>query len=112
MGYDWSKGKSERAVEAEAGGLLVASKLAARVRKIGGRYRKCNAADISCALAASEWHHSSRFFNRVSYYQPLDLAQLENRRLRFTPTCVGNTLDYCPEIVLFASKKPSKSSNV
>jgi len=25
---------------------------------------------------------------------------------------VGNTLDYWPEIVLFASKKPSKSSNV
>jgi len=81
MGYDWSKGKSERAVEAESGGLMVATKLAARIRRIGGRYRKCTAADISIVLAASEWHHSSKFFNKVNYYNMIDFAQLENRQI-------------------------------
>ena len=31
---------------------------------------------------------------------------------RFTPTCVGKTLDYSAEILLFARTKPSKSSKV
>lgn len=81
MAYDWLAGKSVRAVEAENGGLLVASKLAARIRKIGGRYRKCTAADVAAGLAAHEWHHTSKFFNKVNYYDFRDLGQLENRQM-------------------------------
>jgi hypothetical protein len=81
MGYDWSQGKSEGAVSAEAAGLAVAFKVAARIRKIGGRFRKCVAADVAAALAAHEWHHTSKFFREVNYYDFRDLGELEIRRL-------------------------------
>lgn len=72
--------KSNNAVDAEERGLLVASRLAAWVRKAGGRrYRGLTARDIEARLRYAEWHHASCKFNIVNYYDPLSLASACNR---------------------------------
>jgi len=65
-GYDWQAGKSNRAVEAEAAGLLTASKL--------GRQYKVSAAAVKHFLSPAEWHHTSKFYNATNYYDPSDLT--------------------------------------
>ena len=78
-GYDWKAGKSNNAVAAEKDGLMVASKLAAVVKR-HRRFRGCTAADVAAVLPASEWHHSSKFFNEVNYYDPAVLLEEGYRR--------------------------------
>lgn len=71
-GYDWSEGKSNNAVIAEESGLMTASRLAKWASR-WKRFRGCTASDIKEILSPSEWHHTSKFFNRTNYYNPLDL---------------------------------------
>jgi hypothetical protein len=77
-GYNWAAGKSNRAVAAEAAGRMTATAFAQWVRK-WRRYAGCTAADVAGALPASEWHHTSKFFNRTCYYDPLVLLCAEYR---------------------------------
>ena len=62
-GYDWSEGKSNNAVDAEDRGLMTAGDLA---KSLGLR----KASTIQEFLYACEWHHSSKFFNEIYYYDP------------------------------------------
>jgi hypothetical protein len=59
-GYNWSAGKSNNAVDAERMGMLTAS-AAAKALKV-------DTDAIREHLGSSEWHHSSRFYNKVDYY--------------------------------------------
>lgn len=77
-GYSWLHGKSNNAVRAEDDGKMVASKFAAWARQ-WKRFRGCTASDVAAALIPSEWHHTSKFFNRVNYYDPADLLQADTR---------------------------------
>jgi hypothetical protein len=62
--------KSNNAVRAENDGLVVASKLA---KLLGGGV---TAAIVKAAVHANEWHHTSKFFNCVNYYQTEPLVPL------------------------------------
>jgi len=77
-GYSWPDGKSNNAVAAEADGKMVASKFAAWVRR-WRRFRGCTAKDVAAALNPCEWHHSSKFYNAVNYYDPRSLLYQESR---------------------------------
>jgi len=72
-GYDWSQGKSNNAVSAERDGLMVATAAAKWARQSLG-LAGCTAKDIATVVPASEWHHTSKRFNRVNYY---DSAEIE-----------------------------------
>ena len=79
-GYNWRKGKSNNAVEAESEGKMVATKFARYVRRWKS-LKGCTAADIKEACEASEWHHSSKFINSVDYYDPVEiLSRSESRQ--------------------------------
>jgi hypothetical protein len=81
-GYDWSKGKSNNAISAENDGKLPATQFAKWARKW---FPGVVAQDVRIALVATEWHHSSKFFNRVDYYDKRDLLENDNRtKLRET----------------------------
>jgi hypothetical protein len=71
-GYDWAAGKSNNAVAAEANGKMPASHLAKRIKR-HKRFRGCTAGDIARTMDACEWHHSSKFYNQVYYYDFRDL---------------------------------------
>ena len=77
-GYSWLNGKSNNAVAAENDGKMVATKFAAWARQ-WRRFKGCAAADVAAALDASEWHHSSKYYNRVNYYDPVDMMLADNR---------------------------------
>lgn len=77
-GYSWLNGKSNNAVAAENDGKMVATKFAKWVRR-WKRFQGCNASDVAAALDPSEWHHTSKYFNKVNYYDPVDLLQADNR---------------------------------
>lgn len=77
-GYSWLHGKSNNAVRAEDDGKMVASKFAAWARR-WKRFSGCSANDVATALIASEWHHTSKYFNKVNYYDPADMLQADNR---------------------------------
>jgi hypothetical protein len=79
-GYDWQNGKSNNAVDAEENGIMPASKIAAAVKRFR-RFRGCTAADVKTALRRSEWHHTSKAFNRTDFFDFRDLAELDNRLL-------------------------------
>jgi len=79
-GYDWRNGKSNNAVQAEAEGKMNATKFAVWAKHASRRFRGCTAADIRHALSVAEWHHASKLFNRVSYYDPIDLLDLDARK--------------------------------
>lgn len=74
----WMAGKSIRAQQAEADGRMTASALSAWARRFR-RFRGCTAADVAAAMAASEWHHTSKFFNNTNYYDPVDLGGADLR---------------------------------
>ena len=76
-GYD-GHSKSNNAVDAEGRGLMVASKLSAIVKR-HRRYRGATASDIAAVLPIDEWHHTSKKFNRVNYYDLADLMSEEYR---------------------------------
>jgi hypothetical protein len=91
-GYDWTKGKSRGAVEAEENGLMTATAFAALARKNG--FPGCTAADVKTALEPREWHHSSKFFNKVNYFARQDLGDRldcdeDSCRAMTTAECVG-----------------------
>ena len=90
-GYNWTAGKSNNAVSAEADGLMVASKIASWLRQ-WNQFAGCTAGDVARVLTACEWHHSSKFYNKVNYYDQMelmcddvrrDLAQTIKQRKRF-----------------------------
>jgi len=58
-GYDYSAGMSNNAVQAYSGGLCPASKIKGVPAKLVKEY---------CSY--SEWHHSSKFYNKVEFYDP------------------------------------------
>ena len=79
-GYNWRKGKSNNAVQAESDGKLVATSFARYVRRWKS-LKGCVAADIKEACEASEWHHSSKYYNSVAYYDPVEvLSRSESRQ--------------------------------
>lgn len=63
--------KSNNAVAAEESGLMVASVFAAKLRREHG-VGHCTANDVAECFAPSEWHHTSKYYNRVNYYDPAD----------------------------------------
>lgn len=77
-GYNWEKGKSNNAVQAERDGLMVASKFAKWVRQ-WRRYAGCQASDVAAVIDADGWHHTSKFFNRVKYYDPQEMGWAATR---------------------------------
>ena len=70
-GYDWANGKSNGAVAAEDAGLLPATRMATRFNKwLGekGLRPRISGFWITAYVDASEWHHSSKYYNQVNYY--------------------------------------------
>lgn len=82
-GYDWSKGKSNNAVWAEEEeGMRPKSKITAKWLREGGITEKVGFVKFlikADRIMATEWHHTSKYFNETSYYSTEDIAeQLEN----------------------------------
>ena len=82
-GYDWSKGKSNNAVWAEEEeGMRTKSKITAKWLREGGITEKVGFVKFlikADRIEATEWHHTSKYFNATSYYSTEDIAdQLEN----------------------------------
>lgn len=82
-GYDWSKGKSNNAVWAEEEeGMRTKSKITAKWLREGGINEKVGFVKFlikANRIRATEWHHTSKYFNETSYYSKEDIAeQLEN----------------------------------
>ena len=59
-GYNWAAGKSNRAVEAETNGLITVGAVS---RRLG-----IPSAMIKQFVRASEWHHTSGWFNQTDYF--------------------------------------------
>lgn len=77
-GYNWMHGKSNNAVAAEEKGMRVASKITRAWLDDAGITE--SAAFIKWLIrvdyiAADEWHHSSKYFNRVNYYAAESIAE-------------------------------------
>lgn len=81
-GYDWNRGKSNNAVLAEEAGYVTAS-------KINKAWLEESGIDLSPAfvkwlirigeIGATEWHHTSKVFNRTNFYSHEDVKyQLDN----------------------------------
>ena len=69
MGYDWNAGKSVRAVQAEEDGLLTATEMAKYLKaRFPKSYRGVTAGDINLVVVASEWHHTSKMYNKTNYF--------------------------------------------
>ena len=80
MGYNWSAGMSERAVDAYEHGELPASKMATAIRRLAPRgafLTKCSTADVRATLATSSYHHTSKFFNATDFYNYPDQDGLD-----------------------------------
>ena len=60
-GYDWEKGKSNNALDAENKGLLLAGKVAKEFN--------CTAEFIQQNAPYEEWHHVSGWFNKKRYFK-------------------------------------------
>ena len=70
--------RSVRSAAAIAEGKMTATDFAKWARRFA-RYRGCTAADVAAALESTEWHHTSKRFNRTNYYDPRDMLDLANR---------------------------------
>lgn len=70
--------RSVRSAAAMAEGKLTATNFSKWVRRFA-RYRGCTAADVAAALESTEWHHTSKRFNRTPYYDPRDMLDPANR---------------------------------
>jgi len=78
-GYNWHAGKSNNAVAAEEEGLVVKSKITATWLQAHGITEK--AGFIKFLIQAgkiypTEWHHTSKFFNRTDYYSAEDIIDV------------------------------------
>jgi hypothetical protein len=70
--------RSVRSAAAMAEGKMTATDFAKWVRRFA-RYRGCTAVDVAAALESTEWHHTSKRFNRTNYYDPRDMLDPANR---------------------------------
>lgn len=68
--------KSNNAVAAESEGKLVLTNFVKYLRKF---FPGVTSADVRIAVSPSEWHHSSKFYNEVNYYDPMSLADSDLR---------------------------------
>jgi len=57
---------------------MTATDFAKWVRKFA-RYRGCTAADVAASIESTEWHHTSKRFNRTAYYDPRLMLDPANR---------------------------------
>jgi hypothetical protein len=74
LGYS----RSVRSAAAMAEGKMTATNFAKWARQFA-RYRGCTAADVAAALESTEWHHTSKRFNRTAYYDPREMLDAANR---------------------------------
>ena len=70
--------RSVRSAAAIAEGKMTATDFAKWARRFT-RYRGCTAADVAAAMESTEWHHTSKRFNRTAYYDPRELLDAANR---------------------------------
>lgn len=70
--------RSVRSAAAIAEGKMTATDFAKWARQFA-RYRGCTAADVAAALESTEWHHTSKRFNRTNYYDPREMLDPANR---------------------------------
>lgn len=76
-GYNWTAGKSNNAVAAEDEGLVTRSKITREWLTAAGIDEKPAFIKwlAACELIAyTEWHHTSKVFNRTRYYAAADIA--------------------------------------
>lgn len=71
--------RSVRSQIARENGLMTATDLAKWVKQ-WKQYAGCTAKHISLNLIASEWHHTSKYFNKTNYYDPRDLLAIDLRQ--------------------------------
>jgi hypothetical protein len=77
-GYNWHAGKSNNAVAAEAEGLVVKSKLTASWLKAHGIEETVGFIKFliqAGKICPTEWHHTSKFFNRTDYYSAEEIIE-------------------------------------
>ena len=77
-GYNWRAGKSNNAVAAEAEGLVVKSKLTAAWLKARGIEETVGFIKFliqAGKICPTEWHHTSKFFNRTDYYSAEEIIE-------------------------------------
>lgn len=77
-GYNWRAGKSNNAVAAEAEGLVVKSKLTAAWLKAHGIAEGVGFIKFliqAGKICPTEWHHTSKFFNRTDYYSAEEIIE-------------------------------------
>lgn len=72
-GYDWGRGKSNNAVWAEEDGLMTATQCAKYLRDQG--FKGCTSKAVKDLVPEKEWHHTSKFYNETSYYDPTVAAE-------------------------------------
>lgn len=65
-GYNWKEGKSNNYVTAENNGLLKASEATKYLKKHYGIVISVKQLQSACRY--DEWHHASKFFNKVYFY--------------------------------------------
>lgn len=78
-GYNWFAGKSNNAVAAEAEGLVVKSKLTAAWLQAHGIEETVGFVKFliqAGKIYPTEWHHTSKFFNRTDYYSAEDIIDV------------------------------------
>jgi hypothetical protein len=76
-GYNWNRGKSNNAVNAESNGLMTATTMAKYLKKW---FSGITSKNIKAIMSPSEWHHTSKFYNETDYYDLRDLADLSTRK--------------------------------
>lgn len=77
-GYNWRAGKSNNAVAAEAEGLVVKSKLTAAWLQTHGIEETVGFIKFliqAGKICPTEWHHTSKFFNRTDYYSAEEIIE-------------------------------------
>lgn len=74
-GYNWNRGKSNNACKAEDKGLLNTSDFV-KYLKQWKQFKGLTATDLNKStriVKPTEWHHSSKFYNCVNYWDKIDI---------------------------------------
>ena len=95
-GYD-GYSKSNNAVDAEANGRYPLTKAARIVARVTGATVR-EARRVLVELGTSEWHHSSKFYNPVDYYDAGTAAELMNIMKKYKLLNVYEAIDKRGEI--------------
>ena len=77
-GYNWNKGKSNNAVNAENDGATTKTGITQAWVKANGINEKVGFIKWLVKhdlISASEWHHTSKMFNESDYYRPEDVRE-------------------------------------